>query len=54
MSNEVVYQLVPTADNSVAFKPVKPRNKLDGYVAWKKAFYMFMEIYCIKYLVCYM
>ena len=54
MSNEVAYQLVPTADNFVAFKPVKPRNKLDSWVAWEKASHMFTEIYCIKYLVCCM
>ena len=40
---------MPTADNSVAFKPVKPRNKLDGWVAWNKAFHILTEIYCMKY-----
>ena len=48
-TEEIVYQFVASPNNAVTLKPAKPKCKLDGWVAWNKAFCMFTEIYCMKY-----
>ena len=50
-TEEVVYHFVPTNtnDSGLTLQPVRPKVKLDGWVAWNKAMHMFMEIYCMKY-----
>ena len=50
-TEEVTYQFVPTNTNNtgLTLAPVKPKAKLDGWVAWNKVMRMFMEIYCMKY-----
>ena len=51
---EVTYHFVPsTSTNStslpITLQPVKPKVKIDGWVAWNKAMRMFIEVYCMKY-----
>ena len=46
-----MYQFVASSNNAVTLKPAKPKSKLDGWAAWNKAFCMFTEIYCMKYLI---
>ena len=50
-TEEVAYQFVPTNanDSGLTLQPVRPKAKLDGWVAWNKAMHMFMKIYYMKY-----
>ena len=50
-TEELAFQFVPTnsKDSGLTLQPVRPKAKLDGWVAWNKAMCMFMEIYCMKY-----
>ena len=50
-TEEVAYQFLPTNanDSGLTLQPMRPKAKLDGWVAWNKAMCMFMEIYCMKY-----
>ena len=43
------YELVKTPTSNLMLAKLKYKVKADGWASWKKAFCMFMEIYCVKY-----